>query len=728
MKRTEPPQLAMWMLEHGIPGDCDEALAGDLLEDFRSGRSEGWFWRQALAAWFVGWLKYLSRRRFLLIFAAFWSTLAPAWTAIVDSIEHSRRLLNPAWSASHLFSMFWLWAAMNVAFIWTGMLLFVVVHSRLAGPFSRAKLKPAFRLAPLIFLPLYFATFVLMNLFAYPGFETNPGAATLLGEILDWRMRADALRIPYLLTILWAMWSATPLMRSFSATLFEWKPSNSVAPVNSLPPSDLTAQAGISAASPAPAATLDLYTTKRFMIFMVGVGLLNALIAGFLVCRLPPSHTPTLTSLIYRATIYVAAGALAGMAGIYLYWHNPSSPFRAAPPLPFSLFALASAAGWVWVPAMVIFSEQLSGATALVGAIGAFLLAAGLRHATSFAFAPAPSPNSTGKSEKSELFAESLYRPPSEAHGYVIAICLYAAGWAIATRSNYTACALLALSASLFAWKRTLARSDDLDAPREYKRAALRLALVFIPAVLFTIWALLDGVAHRNYLEAVNAVRASADVASAAEDTNQQAKSESDPGISGYQSIILWPVPPKKQIVPPIPPQTSFLAPGTTKPLIIKFDGPYWYFQPPNNRPSPRAFQVKGTPLTHDFQTNNFVRLIMDAHQTLGASIPLGRCREIQVDILNRDNRPGIINLAVLLSDSAQPANQLYLGQQMVLSSTPGNFAEKSSPVSETLKFPIPAQTKLHKFDEITVMFLPDEANYDQGSRIAIDQFQLIPR
>jgi hypothetical protein len=137
---------------------------------------------------------------------------------------------------------------------------------------------------------------------------------------------------------------------------------------------------------------------------------------------------------------------------------------------------------------------------------------------------------------------------------------------------------------------------------------------------------------------------------------------------------------------------------------------------------------VQGTPLIHDFQTNNFVRLIMDAHQTLGASIPLARCREIQVDILNRDNRPGAINLAVLLSDSTQPANQLYLGQQPVVSSQPGNFAVKSSPAGETLRFPIPTPAKIRKFDEITVMFLPDDANYDSGSKVAIDQFQLIPR
>jgi hypothetical protein len=699
MRRTEPPPLATWILEHGIPGDHDEALAGDLLEEFRSGRSDGWYWRQVFAAWLVGWLKYLGSRRSLLIFAALWSTLAPAWTAIVDNIERSRSLLNPAWSGRHLFLMFWLWVALNVAFLWVGILLFVAVHSRFASAFDRSKLRRAVRLAPLIFLPAYFATFVLMNLFAYPGFEVDQGVLTPLGELMDWSVRADALRIPYLLTMLWALWGATPLLASRSTASIELKPPTpaEVSPTNARP-------------EPRPAS----YVSKRFLVFMVAAGLLNALIAGFLLCRLPASHTPSLKSLLVRAIVYVATGALAGIAGVYLYWNNPASPFRSTPPVPFSLFALACAAGWIWVPSMVIFSEQLSAATALVGAVGAFFLAAGLRHATSFVFAPTPRIPLARNSQDFELFAESLYRAHREPHGYVIALSLYAAGWALATRSNYTACTLLAFSAFLFAWKRTFARSYELDPRRESKRAAMRLALVFIPAVLVTIWALLDGVAHRNYVAEVNAARATGDEASATEDANQQTKSQSSAtGISGYQSVILWPVPEKKQILAPLPLQTSLLAPGTTKPLIIEFDGPYWYFQPPHKGPSPRAFQVRGTPLVHEFQTNNFVSLIMEAHQPLGTSIPLARCREIQVGILNRDNRRGVINLAVLLTDSSSPGHpQLYLGQQPV----------------EVLRFPILSTAKIRKFDEITVMFFPDAANYDIGPKIAIDQFQLIPR
>jgi hypothetical protein len=135
-----------------------------------------------------------------------------------------------------------------------------------------------------------------------------------------------------------------------------------------------------------------------------------------------------------------------------------------------------------------------------------------------------------------------------------------------------------------------------------------------------------------------------------------------------------------------------------------------------------------GTPLAIDIQSNNFIPLVMEAHQTLGSAIPVARCREIQIGILNRDRRPGTVNIAVLLSDSAQPHDQLYLGQQPVASRLPGPSAVSTSQASETLRFPISLPAKIRKFDEVTVLFLPDEESYRIGPKIAIQQFQLLPR
>jgi hypothetical protein len=51
---TQPPQLAVFLLRHLHPKDNREVLIGDLVESFREGRSERWFWGQVLVALTVG--------------------------------------------------------------------------------------------------------------------------------------------------------------------------------------------------------------------------------------------------------------------------------------------------------------------------------------------------------------------------------------------------------------------------------------------------------------------------------------------------------------------------------------------------------------------------------------------------------------------------------------------------------------------------------------------------
>jgi hypothetical protein len=188
-------------------------------------------------------------------------------------------------------------------------------------------------------------------------------------------------------------------------------------------------------------------------------------------------------------------------------------------------------------------------------------------------------------------------------------------------------------------------------------------------------------------------------------------------------------LPRKKEIVAPIPEPESFLTPGSARPLTIPFEGAYWYLQAPNKRPGPEAHEAHGNPLAANVESNNFVPLVMDAHQVLGSSIRTERCREIEVEFENRDNWPGAIAAAVLLSDAASPQGQaLYLGQQPIISTEPGHFSIKAVPVSETLRFQIPSDAKLSRFNEITVMLLPDSGHELTGPKIAIRQFQLFPR
>lgn len=717
MRRREPPSQATWMLEHLAPAGRDEALSGDLLEEFRRGRSEGWYWWQVLSACGVGWLRSLRARGSLLVFALLWSILAPAWNVVCDRIADSANV-NALWQ---VVGGFWIlpalagWIVLHSAFVWAGMLIFIAAHGSFRKRLDGGTLRRGFMLAPLILAPLYGVMALIVGLYWYSDFAQASLAATPLGEIADFRVLADVIRIPYLVVLVAALWEAIPQAQGRSAEIGD----DAIAPA-----------AETHSATLALLQTLEPIALSRFFGFMVAAGLMNAMIGGFLLCRLPESHAPSLVSLLVRAAIYVVVGVVGGVAGTWIYWRNPASPLRESAPLSFTLFALVGAAGWVWVPAMAILSEQISPATAFVAMIGAFVLATGLRGATYYAFAPAQK-IAAPSMDDGDLFAESLYLPPFEAHGYVIAISIYAAGAALAAHSHYSAAMFLALGASLFAWKRTVPLRRPAGDGQEVRRAAVRLAWMAIPAVLVTAWALLDGVAHRNQVEANAALaRAHGDTrrGDSARKSNAAAQN-TVAGIAGYESIILWPEPEKKQIVAPIPEAQNVRLKGFKEPLKVRFNGEYWYFQPPDKGPGPEAHQAHGSPLDVNIEANNFVALTMEAHQELGSAIELGRCGEVDVEVLNRDNSAGRVAVGVLLTDSrALGKPTIYLGQQPVKSSEPENFTIKTSAVSEVLRFTVPATGKIRKFDEIEVMFFPDGEDFEKGPKMAVAEFELKPR
>lgn len=62
MNTRKPPALANWLLNRFGLARQNPPLAGDLLEEFRSGRSAAWFWRQTLVVIFSG-LERNGRRR-----------------------------------------------------------------------------------------------------------------------------------------------------------------------------------------------------------------------------------------------------------------------------------------------------------------------------------------------------------------------------------------------------------------------------------------------------------------------------------------------------------------------------------------------------------------------------------------------------------------------------------------------------------------------------------------
>jgi hypothetical protein len=454
-------------------------------------------------------------------------------------------------------------------------------------------------------------------------------------------------------------------------------------------------------------------------------GSLGAFLVAGLLCRWPPPHPLSPAAAILTAFTYVSIAMLSGAASTWFFWF----PSGMASSVSLSLFTIVSAIGWTWVPTVVLLSRQRSISAVPVAAIAAVVMASGIRKIVPSLTGTTSANLLNGKWKQRELFAAYLDTPPREMDGWIVAISLYGGLFALHRHSLCAGSFLVALCAFLLTWKLMSGGASAWGNRENRLHALLRLAKATSTAVLITTGLLLLGLQRGVSSGAMDYF--ARDRGSSGRRVPQQQKGveKSAADFFGYQRIILWPVAEKKKVVAPVLSKTSLSGFNTSKPLTIRFDGSYWYFQPRGRGPGTRAHVARGNPLTVDVRSVNFIPLVMEAHQSLAAAVPLACCREIQVTIENHDNAPGIISLGVLLTDSTSLGKPtLYLDQQTVVSTEPGHFTVKSSPATEVLSFRVPGRPKIQQFDEITVIFFPDSERPNTGAKIAIKQFDLIPR
>ncbi|HTV81923.1 MAG TPA: hypothetical protein VME18_04685 [Acidobacteriaceae bacterium] len=694
MKRGIPPAAAVWVVEHLVPRSRCDGLAGDLLEEMAAGRTSQWYWRQAAGAVAAGWLGVLKDQRPVLLLALLWASLGPAWIACFNALDGGVLASSPSWrmdSSWGEISTFSMWMILNLLFVWTPVLLCMIPGTWISRSFSRSRFPLAFLLSAFVYFAGYFVTYVLMIVYAFPGPSIPWQRFTPLAEAADIHLWALALRVPYLLAVLCALWVTRPARGTAGGS------------------------GALRLARPAAAAAASDWKafSRQGLGGLMLAGLLSTLFLCVLLCRMPQFHGVLSVALLVKAVLYVVAAALAGAAGTAVYWNSSSSAFVSHAPVTLDRFAIDSAACWVWVPAAFLLGTNDSLLTPLVAGLGAAMLGLRLRAAIPDAATP-----ETGAAE---LFERALRKPRREWHGLFTVLCVLLSVLALDRRLLLASALSLAVAGFAFAWKYKAPLADFSDLSQGNRQAVAKLLRITGPAVLVTLAVLVFGFSGIGY-RLVGVVNSS--VRAASELQPMQVRSETS-GNSSYHSIILWPPEQKKRLIPPLTERNLLLTPRATHPLIIDFDGPYWYFQAPSRNPGLHAHQEIGTPVDYRIKASGGP-LTMEARQKLGGEVRLADCSEISMTIANRNNRPGVISLALLLADSAAPGKRaLYLGQQPVVSSEPGNFAVKASPVTETLRYAVPQRARLGRFNQIIVMFLREKGQSDSAPEIAIRQFAL---
>ncbi|MGA2251935.1 hypothetical protein [Terracidiphilus sp.] len=453
----------------------------------------------------------------------------------------------------------------------------------------------------------------------------------------------------------------------------------------------------------------------RFPRLAIVSGVVNALLAAWLLMMWHNSFQLPFAALLLIALAYVTCSVLLAAAGARLYWFE--AKFRSS--FTQQELMLTWAAAWVWMPAIVLFLRRDFIWAPLLAAVAVALPACSTQWLRTKAERSSPSgiESSATHPAPQPIFASTLQPIPWDWHGLIIAICVYAACASFWDGDTPLACILAPAGAFLFAQQRAAAwdgRAEALSSPR---RARTRLVWSALLAVLITALALMPGQQSSGGFGILSA----AAKAAKKPDVNEPG------GLGSYHSVILWPQKPEKQLI--VPPDLLNAAP-LIQPQTIRFSGEYWYFEAPAEEPGPNAHTAHGNPMDVGIRTLNTRPLMMQAHQKVAKPIRLSTVRAIDVTMLNRDNDPGILTIGVTLTDSAASDYKagLDLGLQPLASTQPDHFSVKIVPVSEKLDFAIPAQSRQRRFDGITVTILPSTSRMHSGARVAIDHFDLVPR
>ncbi len=162
-------------------------------------------------------------------------------------------------------------------------------------------------------------------------------------------------------------------------------------------------------------------------------------------------------------------------------------------------------------------------------------------------------------------------------------------------------------------------------------------------------------------------------------------------------------------------------------PLSIPFEGVYWFWRGPSDRPPLNSVVMHGSPSAQFFRSTDGDGMSMEARQNLGFTVDPKHYGAIEIFIQNVDPFPNTVSILLKVRNTTVAGNpMLSLGMQDV--STPVSAVGSNRSGMQMLRFRIPSDIRIGSFDELTVSYYLKGARSDKSARIAINGLRLVPR
>ena len=454
-------------------------------------------------------------------------------------------------------------------------------------------------------------------------------------------------------------------------------------------------------------------------------GFLAAVVVMFAASSVAPRHTITALSLAVRAVTYCVLVFGAGAAtALCVSWFSANKTANAGET------AIRTGLAGMWLAALLVAFEQKSWLAVSVWALWA------AEAARLLALSEDESqigPGKLGSPQPPQMF---VFPRAQHIPGLVSAVGSFLVQGAVlaAIGSDLRAASLLYFAGTAALMWRAVRMFRD-SPPQQDSDPAFRTSVLVGIAVLLIAFLWLPhlrsrGIGFGGGSSTALVPNPSGEVSGGHSPANSAPPDENDEG-SGGSPLVLGSVFPGVILYPKVEPRVTLVAPAPAVPgfgssrseVSIPFDGVYWFWRPPTDRPPTTSVRKYGSPASLTFRSTDGSPLWMEAHQNLGSVINLDCCAGIDLLIENADSDPRTVTVELVLRNTLLPGKPSQsLGLQEV--SVPEE--KRSGPEPQTLSFHVPGQARVRSFDELTVRFRLKWWRGDKSANIAIRGFRLV--